>query len=271
MSGPNTCSLEKLARLIGTPGCPAILEVRSAEDFAADPRLIPTSRRMDYSNEAAFDHLTTGVPVVVTCQKGLKLSEGVAALLRLRGIEAASLAGGFLAWRDAGLPLMNPQPLLGHGKISGTRWVTRHRPKIDRIACPWLLRRFVDPEAEFLYVTPDQVEAVGQRFNAIPFDMESGLWTHENGNCTFDKMLAEFGLRTEPLLRLAEIVRCADTNRLADNPQAAGLLAISIGLSRMYGNDLEQLQAGLSVYDALYRWCRDGTDETHSWPARSKS
>ncbi len=271
MAGPNTFSIEKLSRLIGTPASPLVLDVRTAEDFAADPRLIPASRRMAHSDEAALGQIGSGRLIVVSCQQGLKLSEGVAALLRLRGLDASNLEGGFAAWQAAGLPLVPlaslPQPLTS----GATRWVTRHRPKIDRIACPWLVLRFVDPQAEFLYVSPDQVDGVAQRFAATPFDMETGFWTHEGGNCTFDKMLSEFGLKTEPLLRLAEIVRCADTNLLGDNPQAAGLLAISIGLSRLHSNDLDQLQAGLVVYDALYRWCRDGTEETHSWPVRVKA
>lgn len=270
MPAPNTLTVEKLARLVGTPGCPTILDARTQEDFAADPRLIPASRRINHDDEASLSALAVADGIVVSCQKGLKLSEGVAALLRLRGVDAVTLEGGHQAWAAAQQPLVPAAAIPVHPGSGRSRWVTRHRPKIDRIACPWLIRRFVDPHAEFLYVSPDQVEGVAQRFSATPFDMETGFWTHDGERCTFDKMLSEFGLQTEPLLRLAEIVRCADTNRLGDSPQAAGLLAISIGLSRQYSNDLDQLQAGLPVYDALYRWCRDGTDEVHSWPARVK-
>jgi hypothetical protein len=147
-------------------------------------------------------------------------------------------------------------------------WVTRGRPKIDRIACPWLIRRFVDPAAVFLFVTPSEVQAVGERFNAAPFDIEDVFWSHRDGLCTFDIMVEEFGLRTEALLRLGTIVRGADTANLALAPEAAGLLAASLGLSRMYTDDLAQLEAGLTLYDAFYRWCRDATDETHNWPSR---
>lgn len=271
MPAPNAISVEKLARLIGTPASPLIIDVRTDDDFSADPRLIPAARRIGHTDETSFAELPSNRTIVVSCQKGLKLSEGVAALLRLRGIDAKNLEGGHLAWAAAQQPLVPASSIPMHGSSGHSRWVTRHRPKIDRIACPWLILRFVDPQADFLYVTPDQVAGVAERFDATPFDMEAGLWTHEGDNCTFDKMLSEFSLKTEALLRLADIVRCADTNRLGDNPQAAGLLAISVGLSRQYSDDLEQLRAGLAIYDALYRWCRDGTDEAHSWPIRSKT
>ena len=148
-----------------------------------------------------------------------------------------------------------------------TIWVTRSRPKIDRIACPWLIRRFVDPHAVFLFVAPSEVEAVGERFGAVPFDIENVFWSHRGERCTFDVMIEEFGLSSPPLEHLALIVRAADTGRLDLSAEAAGLLAVSLGLSRIYNNDLEQLQAGLAIYDAFYRWCRDATGETHNWPA----
>ena len=145
--------------------------------------------------------------------------------------------------------------------------MTRARPKIDRIACPWLIRRFVDPRAVFLFVAPAEVDGVAERFDATPFDIEDVFWSHRGELCTFDVMVEEFGLATEPLLRLATIVRGADTARLDLAPEAPGLLAASLGLSRMYADDLEQLEAGMLLYDAFYRWCRDATDETHNWPA----
>jgi hypothetical protein len=141
---------------------------------------------------------------------------------------------------------------------------------VDRIACPWLIRRFVDPQAVFLFVAASEVPAVAQRFGAAPFDIEGEdvFWSHRGEKCTFDTMVEEFGLATEPLLRLALIVRGADTARPDLAPEAPGLLAASLGLSRMYTDDLEQLEAGMALYDAFYRWCRDATDETHNWPIR---
>jgi len=150
-------------------------------------------------------------------------------------------------------------------------WVTRLRPKIDRIACPWLIRRFVDPSAQFLFVGASEVLAVAEKFNATPFDIEDVFWSHRDDQCSFDTMLKEFGLGSEALQRLATIVRGADTNRLELAPECAGLLAASLGLSRMFSNDLEQLDAGLLFYDAWYRWARDATRERHDWPSSVSS
>ena len=147
------------------------------------------------------------------------------------------------------------------------KWITRERPKIDRIACPWLIRRFLDPDAIFLFVSPSEVLAVAERFGAAPFDIDGVFWSHRGPACTFDTMIEEFGLGAGPLLHLATIVRGADTARLDLAPQAAGLLAASLGYSRMYRDDLAQLDAALGLYDAFYRWCRDATEETHNWPS----
>jgi rhodanese-related sulfurtransferase len=275
MSGPNTISVEKLMRLVGTPNCPLIVDVRIPDDYALDARLIPCTVKLDYKeiSQNGFDKSllpASDTPVVVVCQRGAKLSHGTAALLRLQGIEAATLVGGHEAWREAKLPLV-PQHVLSPRQNNGaTRWVTRQRPKIDRIACPWLIRRFVDHDAQFLFVASDQVDDVASRFDAIAFDMPEGFWTHRGTGCTFDTMIEEFGLDIEPLQRMAEIIRAADTGRLEDSKQAAGFLAVSLGLSRQFSDDLQQLEAGMVLYDALFRWCRDASDETHNWPANTK-
>ena len=146
------------------------------------------------------------------------------------------------------------------------KWVTRERPKIDRIACPWLIRRFIDPRAVFLFVAPAEVDGVAERFGAAPYDIEGAFWSHRDDLCTFDVLLAEFGLSSPALDRLALIVRGADTARLDLAPECAGLLAASLGLSRMYSDDLAQLEAGMALYDAFYRWARDAVDEQHNWP-----
>jgi hypothetical protein len=142
-------------------------------------------------------------------------------------------------------------------------------PQIDRIACPWLIKRFVDPAATFMFVAPSDVIEVADRFDATPFDVDGVYWSHRGDKCTFDVMIEEFRIGSEPLSRLAEIVRGADTNRHDFAPEAAGLLAISLGLSRMLGDDLAQFDAGITVYDALYRWARDATHEGHDWPSAS--
>ncbi len=265
MPSPHTITTEKLARLIGLPTAPAIIDVRIDEDVALDPRIVPAAIRRDHRQVEAWSATLGTRGAVVVCQKGKKLSEGVAAWLRHLGHQADVLAGGHEAWQAAGLPLV-PLATIPSRDIRGrTVWVTRMRPKIDRIACPWLIRRFVDPSAVFLFVQPSEVTAVAERFDATPFDCEGVFWSHREQFCTFDRMVQEFGLGGEAIDRLATIVRAADTGQLDLVPQAAGLLAISLGLSRAYPTDLEQLEAGMPIYDALYRWCRDAVTETHDW------
>ena len=271
MPSPTEITVPQLSRLIGTPGGPAIVDVCIDDDFNADPRLIPGSARRDYRGVANWAGAYRGKPVVVVCQKGLKLSQGTAAWLRHEGIEAQSLEGGVFAWRDAGqlyLPAAKLPPRDAQGR---TVWVTRARPKIDRIACPWLIRRFVDPSAVFLFVAPSEVPTVAERFNATPFDIDGVYWSHRGETCTFDTMVEEFKLTSPAMLHLATIVRGADTARPDLAPQAAGLVAASLGLSRMFKDDLAQLDAAMVLYDALYRWCRDAVDETHNWPSAKGS
>ncbi len=267
MSSITTIAIEKLVRLIGTPKCPAVVDVRTEEDFAADPRLIPGSVRRPYGSASEWAGDFAGRAVVTVCQRGQKLSEGAAAWLRHEGVPSEALAGGFEGWKQAGLPLVPAAKLPPRDSRGRTVWVTRARPKIDRIACPWLIRRFVDPGAVFLFVAPAEVPAVTNRFDAAPFDVEDVFWSHRGETCTFDTMVEELGLGTEPLLRLATIVRAADTARPDLAPEAPGLLAASLGLSRMYADDLSQLEAGMTLYDAFYRWCRDATEEKHNWPS----
>jgi rhodanese-related sulfurtransferase len=266
MSSFNSISIDKLARLIGTPNAPALVDVRVDEDVASDPRMIPGSFRRDYREVARWAEDVRGRSVVVICHRGRKLSEGVAAWLRHLGIDAEVLDTGFEGWAAAGHPLIPMATLPVRNDQGQTVWVTRARPKIDRIACPWLIRRFVDPHAVFLFVAPSEVTAVAERFGATAFDIENTYWSHRGDLCTFDVMVEEFGLATPPLLQLATMVRAADTGNLSLSPEAPGLLAASLGLSRMYDDDLDQLAAGLTLYDAFYRWCRDATGETHNWP-----
>jgi rhodanese-related sulfurtransferase len=263
---PNSISPEKLARLIGTSTAPAIVDVRTDADFASDPRAIPGARRRSSEDVAGWASKLRGRSAVVVCHSGSKLSHGVAAWLRHHDVPAEVLDGGATAWAAAGLPMVAEDKLPPRNEAGQTVWVTRARPKVDRIACPWLIRRFVDPDAVFLFVASPEVHGVAERFGAAPFDVEGVFWSHRGDLCTFDVMVEELGLGgAGPLRRLAEIVRGADTAHPEIAPQAAGLLAISLGLSRMYSDDLEQLEAGMTVYDALYRWCRDAVEETHDW------
>lgn len=270
MPAPDAITNDKLLKLIGTPRCPVILDNRRDPIRAEDPRLLPGARALSDAEmePAALDALIANLtgPVIVVCAEGHGRSQGLAALLRSRGIAAEYLDQGHNGWRDAGLPLINADRITGRDRQGRSLWITRSRPKIDRIACPWLIRRFVDPRAVFLYVAPTEVVNVADLLGGMPFDIEGVFWSHRDETCTFDTMLAEFGLSTPALDRLATIVRGADTARPELAPEVPGLLAASLGLSRMYADDLDQLEAGMGLYDAFYRWCRDATEETHNWP-----
>jgi rhodanese-related sulfurtransferase len=273
MPAPDAISCDQLARLLGTPKAPTILDVRRDAIRAADPRLVPSARALA-ETDLTPERLTAiaadlSGPVVVVCAEGHRLSQGTAAWLRHEGVQAEYLLGGQAAWLAAGLPLIDPAKIAARDGKGRSLWVTRSRPKIDRIACPWLIRRLIDPRAVFLFVAPAEVEGVAERFGAMPYDIEGVFWSHRGDLCTFDVLLTEFGLSTPALDRLALIVRGADTARLDLAPESAGLLAASLGLSRMYSDDLAQLEAGIALYDAFYRWARDATDEQHYWPTNS--
>ena len=269
MASPIQISVNQLSRLVGTHTAPVVLDVRTEEDFADDPRTLPAALHFPFpdvtSQVESVVQSIGSVRAVVYCQKGLKISEGVAAALRASGCSAEVLESGHFGWRDAGLLLVNQSAIQNRNEVGQSVWVTRVRPKVDRIACAWLLRRFVDRNAQFLFVSGSQVRAVAEKFNATPFDVEDVFFSHRGEMCTFDTMLEEFGLQSEALQRLATVVRGADTDRLDLAPQCAGLMAASLGLSRMYDNDIKQIEAGMLIYDAMYRWARDAFDEKHEW------
>jgi rhodanese-related sulfurtransferase len=273
MPSPTEITASQLGRLVGLPDTPVILDVRSDDAFARDPRIIPTAIRRDARTAESWAAAFAGKHVVVSCQAGASLSQGAAAWLRQEGATAETLEGGHEAWvRSGGLlvdttKLPDPPTAGARDARDRTVWVTRSRPKLDRIACPWLVRRFVDRDAVFLFVAPNEVESVAEKFRATPFDVEGVHFSHRGETCTFDTMLVEFGLESPAIQQLALIVRGADTARLDVAPEAAGLLAMSVGFSRMYKDDLEQLEAAIPMYDALYRRLRDAAEETHNWPA----
>jgi rhodanese-related sulfurtransferase len=271
MPAHNAITPDKLARLIASPAAPRIVDLRAAPDQA-----VPGSRFAAAADVAGSTSRPTGAVVVVDAEGGA-MAAAAAALLRSDGIAAEVLEGGFAAWKGEGLPTIALAHLPVRHDDGRTWWVTRARPKVDRIACPWLIRRFVDPDARFLFVPPAEVLAVARQQQAEPFDVadDGVVWSHRGDLCTFDVMIGAFGLAThEPLNRLAMIVRGADTDRLDVAPEAAGLLAISLGLSRLHTDDHVQLEAGMAIYDALYRWCRDAQGERHNWtshqPPRAK-
>ena len=261
MLAPNEITPAQLLRIIGTPACPALIDVCLPDDFTAVPHVIPGALRHTHTDLPRLERRLSGRPAIVICQKGRKLSQGVVSALQSRGITAKYLSGGVIAWRDTGAPLA-PVAAIPFNAAGETLWITRARPKIDRIACPWLIRRFVDLQAKVLLVAAAEAAAAADLFAATPFDIEGAEFSHDGALCTFDTMIARFGLSTPALLRLAPVIRAADTNAHDLNPVAAGLLALLVGLSRQYRNDHQQLEAGI----ALYRWARDGQDEGHDWP-----
>jgi len=264
MPATTEITVSQLSRLVGLPNSPTIIDLREDEEFAADPRLIPCTRRHAGAAGPGLAKDYIGRSVVVVCRTGLYSSQGVSAWMRQEGIDAQSLEGGYDAWRKSGQLLFRADRLPKHDAQGRTIWVTRARPKVVRIACPWLIRRFINPKAVFLYVAPSEVTAVADRFEATPFDVADAFWCDRGDKCTFDVMIEELGFDSDALSRLALIVRGADMGQLDLTPQSGGLLAASLGLSRMYRDDLAQLGAAMGLYDAFYRWCRDASYETHA-------
>jgi rhodanese-related sulfurtransferase len=271
-SNPFSISIEGLLHALGGPFWPQVVDVRDDDDYPADPRDIPGSI---HRREADFSQWVSGLdrnrPVVVSCQKGMKISQGIVARLRADGWQASSLQGGFLGWAKAGLPLLQRQALATIGSAEGALWVTRRRPKIDRAACPWLISRFIDPAARFLYVEPDQVSAVASRLHGIAYDIPDCAVTHVGEDCSFDTILKIAGLAGyAPLDRLAAIVRGADNARFDLAPEAAGLLAVSLGLSDLAKDDDHgMLRHAFVIYDGLFAWAARASSETHNWPPKA--
>lgn len=270
-SSKTSISPRELIELIGTADCPAILDVRRRTVFEAAADMIPTARWRDHRTPFDSDSpdRKTG-PVVVYCAHGHQLSQSAAALMRSAGIDARSLDGGIEAYRAAGGPSIrkdNPGRPAGGGP---SRWITRERPKIDRIACPWFVRRFVDRDAEFYFVAAEWVRDSASELGAVPFDIPDAEFSHVGELCSFDAFLSRFGIEDPALRRLAVIVRGADTGRPDLAPQADGLLAMSLGLSAICQSDQAMLEQGMILYDTLYAWCRFATAETHGWPPASR-
>ena len=200
-----------------------------------------------------------GRPVVVYCAHGLEIGRDTAVSLRGIGLDARFLEGGIAEWAERELPLRRKRD-------GSSSWVTRERPKIDRIACPWLIRRFIDPEASFLFVPTERVFDVVRATGAIAYDIPGAEpFSHDGELCSFDAFLKVYGIADAALDALAVIVRGADTARLELAPQAPGLLALSLGLSANFASDHEMLEHGLTMYDAFYAWCRSCQDEKHNW------
>lgn len=260
-------SPRELCDRVGMGSCPPIFDVRHEAAHNGAAERIPTARWRDHRGAAAWGiDLPRGAEVVVYCVHGHQVSQAAAAQLRAIGVRARYLAGGIEAYRAGGGPLVRRDALPERPGDAPSRWVTRERPKVDRIACPWFIRRFVDRDAVIHFVAAEWVNEAAAELDAIPFDVPGTAFSHDGELCSFDAFLARFGVADPALLRLATIVRGADTGRFDLAPQAAGLLAVSLGLSAIEGDDLAMLERGLVVYDALYGWCRFAAAETHGWP-----
>ena len=234
--------------------------VRRTPTFDADPWMIAGAIRRPPEAVAQWGRaLPKGQAIVVYCAHGREISRDTAASLHGVGLDARFLEGGIGEWSERKLPLRRKRE-------DSPCWVTRERPKIDRIACPWLIRRFIDPEASFLFVPTEQVFDVARASGATAYDIPgSEPFSHNGELCSFDAFLKVYGIADPALDALALIVRGADTARLELAPQSPGLLAVSLGLSAIYADDHAMLEHGMTVYDALYAWCRDCRDQGHDW------
>lgn len=259
-----------LAARMGSAQQPLILDVRREPAFGADSVMIAGATWRDpFSVGDWLKYLPTQRDNVVYCVHGHEISKNVCAALRSGNIQAFFLDGGIEAWKTQNGMTINknaacPVPSALHAP---SRWITRERPKIDRIACPWLIRRFIDPLAEFLYVPAASVIRDAASLIAIPYDVPGVTFTHRGdnaGRCTFDALIEDFGLKDASLDELATIVRGADNGHPELTPQSPGLLAVSMGLSALYKNDLEMLAQGMIVYDALYAWLKSVRSEVHN-------
>ena len=236
---------------LGTASAPVLIDVRRHDSFIADDRLIIGAyHRAPADVDHWWQELPAGRPVVAYCDSGGVSSHSVARALRGEGIHAAYLEGGISGWKELKLPTRKKL-----GAVDN-KWVTREHPKIDRIACPWLISRFINPNAEFIYVPAADVLAVAEERAATPYDIKGAEFGHVGDHCSFDAVIRHFEIKDLALDHLSMIVRGADTSRPDLTPQCEGLLAISYGLSANFPDDHEMLSHGLVIYDALYRWCR---------------
>jgi rhodanese-related sulfurtransferase len=268
----------EFAAALARPDAPLVLDVRRRERFIESPVLLPHAQ---WCAPTAVDRFAASQPpgdIVVYCVHGHELSQDAVRVLCAAGWRARFLAGGIEGGEDgvdpaplvAGrrasrLPRLRKRPDLGVTGEQPSRWITRERPKIDRIACPWLIRRFIDRRAQFLFAPTRQVFEQAERQHAVPYDIPGAPISHRGEQCSFDALLRAFELQDPALHVLARIVRGADTDRLDLAPQSAGLLAVSLGLSRLHADDHALLEAAMPVYDALHAWCRDAGDEVHGW------
>ena len=252
---------------LGTASAPMLVDVRRQDAFDADDKLIIGAiHRAPGEVERWSRELPFGRTVVAYCSHGGDASQGVAKALRAAGVKATYLEGGISAWQEIKLPTR-----LKLRRRADNKWVTREHPKIDRIACPWLISRFINPGAEFVYVPPDQVTAVAEQTGGIPYDIKGAEFGHVGDRCSFDAIVRIFDIKDPALDRVATVVRGADTSRRDLAPECEGLYAISFGLSANFPDDHEMLSHGLVIYDALYTWCRKALAAAAEQPLKAQA
>jgi rhodanese-related sulfurtransferase len=264
---PLCISVLDLYRQLGSTDSPLVIDVRREAAFAADNTMIASATWRDPLAVNDWEkYLPRHRPIVVYCVHGYEVSSNTCSALRSAGLSARTLEGGIAAWKQAALPLTTkmPDPVIPSAINRPSKWITRERPKIDRIACPWLIRRFIDPFAEFIYVPANHVLQEAVERKAIPYDIPSVRFSHRNERCSFDTLLEDFAINDDSLASLAAIVRGADTGKPELTPQSAGLLAISLGLSTRYTDDHVMLEYGMIIYDALYAWLKSARKEVHN-------
>ena len=236
---------------LGTAKAPLLVDVRRLQAFDTDDTLIiGSARRLPEQVADWRNDLPAGRSVVAYCVHGHEVSQGVASALQNSGVQAAYLEGGIAGWKERKLPTRRKRG------PAENKWVTREHPKIDRIACPWLVSRFVNPDAEFIYVPPNGVAKIAADIGGTPYDIKDAEFGHVDDQCSFDAIIRIYGIEDPALDHLARIVRGADTSSPDLTPQCEGLLAISYGLSANFRDDHEMLKHGMVIYDALYTWCR---------------
>jgi len=236
---------------LGTASAPLVIDVRRNDAFNTDETMIIGAlRRPPEDVEHWKKELQQDRPVVAYCVHGHEVSQGVTASLHGAGINTNYLEGGITRWKESGLPTRRKRD------ASENKWVTREHPKIDRIACPWLISRFVNPQAQFIYVPVQDVAKVAHDVGGTPYDIAEVAFGHVGERCSFDAIVRAYDIHDAALDRLATIVRGADTSSPHLAPQCDGLLAISHGLSANFHDDHEMLKHGMVIYDALYTWCR---------------
>lgn len=247
---------------IGRPDCPILIDVCLDEDFCIDPKLIPGAKRFHHSRILELVSRLQGQSVVIICQKGLKLSQGAAALLRACGIEATFLTGGVLGWEASGLPRIPADQLNTTVFDQHNHYVTSSVLIADTTACHWMIRRFVDPTAKFLLVEPDQVELVAQRFDARSICPTTSSGANADGSTCFATLVSSFGLNLVTLNRLTEIVDGLIAKEQSSPAEVPGVCAVSTGLSLLCDDPHKHLDATLVLYDALYQWAAQTLSQT---------